>query len=107
MFEAGLAGKPVIATGRGGNMEYMDPDNSYPVPSSWDFVYGMSTFNPWYLGNQQWARPHLPEAARLMRHVFDNREEAAERGKILREHIKTNFSWDKVAGQMIARLKEI
>lgn len=106
-FEAGLAGKPVIVTGKGGNMEYMTPGNSYPVPAEWDYVYGMSTFNPWYLGNQQWARPSLPEAARLMRFVFENREEAAFKGAALRAHIKNEFSWDKVSNQMISRLKEL
>lgn len=107
MFEAGLAGKPVIATNKGGNMEYMTEENSYPVPSDWDYVYGMSTFNPWYLGNQQWARPNLPAASKLMRHVFENREAAAAKGAALRELIKSEFSWDKVAGQMISRLKEL
>lgn len=107
MFEAGLAGKPVIATDKGGNMEYMTPENSYPVPSIWDLVHGMSTFNPWYLGNQQWARPSLVEASRLMRHVFENREEAAAKGALLRERIINEFSWDRVAGQMVNRLKEL
>ena len=107
MFEAGLAGKPVIATDKGGNMEYMIAENSYPVPSEWDYVYGMATFNPWYLGNQQWARPSLPEAARLMRYVFDNKDAAATKGQVLRELIKSEFSWDKVANQMISRMKEL
>jgi glycosyltransferase involved in cell wall biosynthesis len=107
MFEAGLAGKPVIATGKGGNMEYMTTENSYPVPADWDYVYGMATFNPWYLGNQQWARPNLPAAAKLMRHVFEHREEAAAKGAVLREHIKSEFSWGKVANQMLSRLKEL
>ena len=106
MFEAGLAGKPVIATNKGGNMEYMNSENSYPVPAEWDYVYGMSTFNPWYLGNQQWARPSLPIASELMRHVFENRDVAATKGAALRELIKSEFSWDKVAGQMIALMQE-
>jgi len=107
MFEAGLAGKPVIATGKGGNMEYMNHENSYPVPAMWDYVYGMSGFNQWYLGDQQWARPDLVEASKLMRYVFENREEAAKKGKVLSDHIKAEFSWDKVAKQMINRLKEL
>jgi glycosyltransferase involved in cell wall biosynthesis len=107
MFEAGLAGKPVIATGKGGNMEYMNHENSYPVPAMWDYVYGMSTFNRWYLGDQQWARPDIVEAARIMRHIFDNRDEASQKGKLLSDRIKSEFSWDKVATQMLNRLKEL
>lgn len=107
MLEAGLAGKPVIATGMGGNMEYMNADNSYPVPFDWGFVTGMGSFNPWYWGNQQWGNPNLPEASRLMRHVFDNREEANEKGRLLQRHIKDNFNWRVVGKQMVDRLKEL
>ena len=107
MFEAGLAGKPVIATDKGGNMEYMTPENSYPVPSVWDFVRGMSTFNPWYWGNQLWAYPSGAEASRLLRHVYENRDEASAKGELLRSKIVSEFSWEAVAEQMVSRLKEL
>lgn len=107
MFEAGLAGKPVIATGMGGNMEFMNRDNSYCVPYQWTFVNDMSTFNPWYLGNQQWAEPNQVEAAKLMRGVRANPGEAARRGADLKQNIKDNFSWDKVVLPIIQRLEEI
>ena len=107
MLEAGLAGKPVIATGMGGNMEYMTEENSYPVPFQWDYVMGMGGFNAWYWGNQQWAHPHVPQAAKIMRHVYDNREEAAAKGAKLRDRIKKEFSWEVAANQMISRLKEL
>lgn len=106
-FEAGLAGKPVIVTGMGGNMEYMSFENSFPISAEPEYVYGMSTFNPWYLGNQQWAHPSLPEAARTMRYVFDNIDVAKIKGTRLRQRILSEFSWESVAQQMIGRLKEL
>lgn len=107
LFEAGLAGNPVIATGMGGNMEYMTEENSYPVPFMWDYVAGMGTFNQWYLGNQQWARPNLIAASNLMRHVYENRDEAKQRGELLRARIKGEFSWDAIAELMLKRLGEL
>lgn len=107
MMEAGLAGNPVIGTGVGGNMEYMDEINSYPVPYIWDYVYGMATFNPWYLGEQQWARPSVPETSRLMSHVFNYRERSKAKGLLLQKKIKEEFSWDSVASKMIRRLSEL
>jgi glycosyltransferase involved in cell wall biosynthesis len=104
-MEAGLAGNPVIATGMGGNMEYMNNQNSYPIPFSWDYVYGMGSFNPWYVGNQQWGRPNSVAASKLMREVYENRNEAAARAVKLKEKIQSEFSWDAVAKQMISRLK--
>jgi len=106
-LEAGLAGKPVIMTGQGGQMEYLTEDNSYLVPFMWDYVAGMGSFNAWYWGNQQWARPCLPEAADKMRHVYHNRDEAAERGVALQARIKSEFSWDSVGKQMLLRLEEL
>ena len=107
LFEAGLAGNPVIATGYGGNVEFMKPDNSYLVDYGMTFVSGMASFNPWYLGNQQWAEPNQVHASELMSHVFNNREEGTEKGRLLKEYICNNFSWDKVASVMVDRLSNI
>lgn len=107
MLEAGLAGKPVIATGMGGNMEYMNETNSYPVPYSWDYVHGMGSFNRWYWGSQQWGRPSLVEASNIMRHVYENRSEATTKGLLLQSRIKEEFSWSRVVEPMVARLNEL
>jgi len=106
-LEAGLAGKPVISTGAGGQLEYLTEDNSFLVPYMWEYVGGMGSFNNWYWGNQQWARPSTVEAAKAMRYVYDNREEAAVRAQKLQARIKNEFSWDRVAKQMLDRLKEL
>lgn len=104
MFEAGLAGKPVIATGATGNMEFMTKENSFPVDFRWGFVKDMSTFNGWYLSNGLWAEPSEVHAAQLMRLVFGNTEEAKRRGTLLKENISASFSWDDVAGRMLQLL---
>lgn len=106
-LEAGLAGKPVIATGAGGQMEYLTEENSYLVPYMWDYVSGMGGFNRWYWGCQQWARPNIVEASRMMRQVFDYPEEARARAQKLQRRIKKEFSWEAVSNIMIARLKEL
>ena len=106
-FEAGLAGNPVIATGMGGNMEFMNAENSFPVNFQWTYVKNMSSFNQWYLGNGQWASPEEPHAAHLMRYAYNNREAAKVKGSLLSKYIKDNFSWDKVSDMMLARLKQV
>lgn len=103
-FEAGLAGNPVIATGAGGSTEYMTLENSFMIRASESYVSGMSSFNPWYLGNQKWFDPDLIEASNAMKFVFDHREAANEKAKKLKDRIVNNFSWDDVAKKMIERL---
>lgn len=107
MMEAGLAGNPVIATGMGGNMEFMSAENSFPIDFMWTYVSGMSSFNNWYLGNQRWAEPDVIHAARLMKEVYLNRKAAKEKALLLQQRIKQEFNWDATASLMVKRLQEL
>ena len=76
MGEAMALRKPVIATGYSGNLEFMNNDNSFlvghrlvPVPSG---------CGPYQEG-ASWAEPDVEEAAKLMRLVVEQPEEARRR----------------------------
>jgi glycosyltransferase involved in cell wall biosynthesis len=84
LSEAMAMGKPVIATGYSGNLEFMNEQNSYLVP------YEMTTIPPGsgpYPPGGRWADPDLGEAALLMRHVFEHRDEARRTGRRARREI--------------------
>ena len=76
--EAMAYGKPVIATGYSGNLEFMTRENSYLV----DFVETEVEVSdgPFQRGSI-WAEPCVEHAAHLMRAVFEEREAAALRGE--------------------------
>lgn len=97
--QAGAAGKPIIVTGFGGVTEYAKSDNSYLVDYVEIPVFGMP-YSPWYLLEQNWAEASQSHAVKLMRHVYNNQEEAKARGQKLKTYIKENFS-SKVIGQKI------
>jgi glycosyltransferase involved in cell wall biosynthesis len=105
-FEAAAFGNPIITTGMGGNMEFTQPDNSYLVDFTWTPVFGMP-WCPWYRGDQWWAEPDLRHASKLMRHVFENRDEATERGRLIKKHVSENLSWEKVARRIINTIREV
>ena len=92
-MEAGCVGNPVIATGMGGNMMFMNEKNSYPVDYQWTPVFGMPWIR-WYMSDQYWSEPNIKTAAKLMRHVYDNQDEAREKGLLLKKTIETDFNWD-------------
>lgn len=78
LAEAMALGKPVIATGYSGNMDFMNMENSYPVPYKLieiDRDYGNS-----YSKGNRWAEPDVEEAAGFMRRVFEDRDESASIG---------------------------
>jgi glycosyltransferase involved in cell wall biosynthesis len=104
-FQAGAAGKPIIVTGFGGTLEYAKSDNSYLVDYVEVPVFGMP-YSPWYLVEQSWAQPGTSHAAELMRHVYNNREEASARGKKLQQYIFDNFSYEVIGVKLVNALKE-
>jgi glycosyltransferase involved in cell wall biosynthesis len=92
--EAMALGKPVIATGWSGNMDFMTAFNSFPVDS--DLVKIERDEGP-YRAGQLWAAPNEEHAASLMRRVLgddDGRTRTAARGQA---EIRTRFSPDSVA----------
>jgi glycosyltransferase involved in cell wall biosynthesis/SAM-dependent methyltransferase len=102
--EAMARGRPVIATGYSGNLMFMDETNSYlvrhdmvPIPP------GCDPYPPGVL----WAEPDVEEAARLMRHVFEHPDDAAEKGRKAREDIVAHHSPQRTGAFVTKRLEEI
>ena len=75
MAEAMAIGKPVLATGYSGNLDFMHEDNSYLVP--WKLVEVPSGCEPYPAGDH-WAEPDITIAAQLMRQVVQDPASAAE-----------------------------
>ena len=74
--EAMALGRPVIATGYSGNLDFMTPHNSYLVP--WNRTHVGPGAEP-YPADAVWAEPDLEAAAAAMRRVAFEPEEAARR----------------------------
>lgn len=102
--DAMALGKPVIATGWSGNMDFMNVSNSYPV--RYDLVEITENVGP-YRAGEVWAEPSVEHAAELMRHVFGQREEGRARGEAARRDIETNYSEGKIAALIHQRLEAI
>jgi glycosyltransferase involved in cell wall biosynthesis len=104
--ESMFMGKPVIATGWSGNMDFMNTGNSLPVQ------YKLTVLNRGvgpYRKGAAWAEPDLDHASELMRMVVRDPEYAALIGARASDELRTRFSPNRV-GEMIAdrlnRIKE-
>ena len=92
MAEAMALGKPVIATGYSGNLDFMTEANSYLVnyklrPTTLQDHTFQPFFNELYAG-REWADPDIHQAARWMRYMVDYPAEAAARGKLAAKNIQ-------------------
>lgn len=104
LAEAMFLGKPVIATGYSGNMDFMNLNNSYLVKHN--LVALKKDFGP-YKKENVWAEPDIQHAGLLMRHVFDNRDEAAEVGRRAQEDIKRTLNCQIIGARIKKRLENI
>ena len=99
--EAMAMGKPVIATGWSGNMDFMNVANSFPV------TYALLTLNqevgPYAVGTP-WAEPDIVHAGQLMRQLVDQPEQAHALGERARRDIQAHFSAQAVGQRLLARL---
>jgi glycosyltransferase involved in cell wall biosynthesis/SAM-dependent methyltransferase len=102
--EAMAYGKPAIATGYSGNLAFMDEDSSYLVPYSLTSLE--QAVGPYPAGTV-WADPDLDEAARLLREVVENPEEARERGLRGREAVAGRQSLERAASFLAERVPQL
>ncbi len=99
--EAMLMEKPAIATRYSGNLEFMNEANSFLCGYKLRHVGdGCHPYPP----DARWAEANLDEAARLMRFVYENREEAQRRAKRGRVDLCARNSPQAVAAFIKERL---
>ncbi len=102
--EAMALGKPVIATAYSGNLDFMDPDNSYLVPCGFSTIPRAT--GP-YPEGFIWAEPNLAAAADLMRHAWSDQDSAAAKGGRARNTIRRRYSAERATAFVRARLAAI
>ncbi len=104
LAEAMLLGKPVIATGYSGNLDFMTPETSHLVRYK---LVKVGPGMPPYDAHAEWAEPDEGHAAELLRAVSANREAARALGARAAVHARGLFSVEAAAARMATRLKLI
>lgn len=103
-FEAAGAGRAVIMTGYGGHRDYLAPDTAYLVDYRLTPVR-VRRGRRSYSRDQRWAIADPAHARRLMRRVFEQREEARTRAVRLEGFVRQNFNQDTVIPLLIEVLQ--
>ena len=102
--EAMLLGKPVIATGYSGNLDFMTPETSYMVP--WTRVK-VGKGAEAYSSKATWAEPNIDVAAEMMKTVYQNPEAAKAMAQAGKRDLETRFTPELTGARMKARLEKI
>jgi glycosyltransferase involved in cell wall biosynthesis len=101
--EAMLLGKPVIATGYSGNLEYMDDSNSCLVSHRLVAV-GEGAYPYWE--GQVWAEPDTDHAAWWMDRLAGDWRTSRRLGEAARTTIRTRFSFRAAGVRYWMRLRQ-
>ncbi|MGW4064706.1 glycosyltransferase family 4 protein [Amycolatopsis sp. NPDC004747] len=112
MAEAMAMGKAVVATGFGGNIDFMPPGSAAVVGydvrpiSKHDHRFG-AEFGDWYTVGQLWAEPDVDQAARWLRKLAASPRLRARMGAKAIEAIRDWCSPAAVGRIMTERLAEL
>lgn len=95
-LEAMSAGLPVITTGFGGQIDFVNEDNGWLLPYeltevTWEIAYE----------GVKWAMPNHEALKKTLRYVFEHPEEVAEKGILAREKA-LEYTWRASAGKLLS-----
>ena len=93
--EAAVLGNPVIVTGFGGVLEYLNNGNSLLVDYTLTPVSGMPHI-PWYTGDQLWAQANVYHASELMKQIYNDRELYDRVSKSAKQTVGEQLSYDSI-----------
>ena len=104
LFQAAAGGKPVIATGYSGPLEYIAADAHSVVRYKLTSVRQPYVY---YHPSMKWAEPDTAHASELMRTVRTQPEEARDKAIVAAKDLNERFSLDVIGQSARARLAEL
>ncbi len=104
LLEAMACGLPVIATDWSAHRDFLSHEWAYPLPI--DGLVPARAKCPYYEG-ARWAEPSHLALRRALRHVYTHPDEARARGARASREVLANWTWDRAARAILARLDAI
>jgi glycosyltransferase involved in cell wall biosynthesis len=101
--EAMALGKPAVATGYSGNLEFMNEGNSYLIPS--ELVPIPAGLEPYTAGGR-WADPDLDSAAAALRRVVAEPDDARSKAGTALGELERGHSFENAAAFVSERLSD-
>lgn len=105
--EAMSMGLPVISTNWSGITAYLDESVGYPLAVDRLVPVEGGDEIAWWFKGLKWAEPSVEHLRELMRRVYENRDEAAEKGAAARRRMMEEYSPEALATVVVEQLLRI
>jgi glycosyltransferase involved in cell wall biosynthesis len=106
LLEAGSLGMPVISTGWGGQTDFLNTANSFPVEYRLVPVPAHGDC-PYYQPDQQWAQPSVADLRKKMRWVLENYDQSLVKGRELRKLVLSRYTCDNAAHDVVEVVRRL
>ena len=105
--EAMSMGLPIIATNWSGITAYLDESVGYPLAVDSISPVQVMSDSEWWFRGLSWAQPSVSHLRQLMRRVYENREEAREKGRAARQRMVDKYSPEPIADVVLKEVLRI
>lgn len=102
MLEFSLTGKPILASGWSGHLDFLQNESSVLLPGSLDKIHG-SALNDYFIPDAKWFTVNYSIAMQFMDNVYEHYDVYLSRGKQQKKYSIDNFTLEKMG----IKLKEI
>jgi len=96
LLEASISGKPVIASGWSGHMDFLNADDAVLVGGELKQIHPTSVWDGVLIKESSWFAPDVQQAANAMAAVFMNYEEFRKKAHKLSKENSKKFSYQTI-----------
>ena len=100
LLEFSMVGKPIIASGWSGHVDFLNREFTTLVGGTLNNVHSSAVQKGLIIEQAKWFKPNDGEVAGAMRDVFEKYKKHQELAKRQRHYAKTNFSIEKMAEKL-------
>ncbi len=95
LLEFSTTGKPIIASGWSGHLDFLDKNSNVLLGGKLENVHS-SAANNWLIKEAQWFQVNAQQGMSAMKEVFKKYKQYSKNSKKQKYYAKSNFSWDKM-----------
>ena len=105
LLEYSITGKPIIAPGWSGQLDFLNPEYSVLLPGGLTKVHP-ATADEFILADADWFTVNYQYASKMIKDIYKNYKRFTVNSRKTTQYVKDNFTLDKMTEKFTAILKE-